>query len=69
MIEKVIEVNGDCKKVSIVGHSLGATVLPNALSKSWRAKAYVAQAILMTPCFIPRSDFIAPGLDLTWTQL
>lgn len=42
VIEKVIEVNGDCKKVTLVGHSLGATLIPNALSKSSRARAYVA---------------------------
>ena len=56
MIEKVVEVNGDCKKVTLVGHSLGGTILANGLSKSSKAKNYVAQAVSIAPCFIPTNN-------------
>ena len=69
MIEKVVEVNGDCKKVTLIGHSLGATLIPNALSKSRRAKNYVAQSINMAPCFIPDGNLFAPGLEISNAQL
>ena len=55
MIKKVYEVSGHCKKVTVIGHSLGATILPNGLSKSEHAKHYVSQAISMAPCFAPDS--------------
>lgn len=38
MIEKVMEVNGGCKKVTLIGHSIGGTILANGLSKSANAK-------------------------------
>ena len=57
MIEKVIEVNGDCKKVTLVGHSLGGTILANGLSKSEHARNYVAQAIGIAPCFLASTGY------------
>ena len=64
LIEKVIEVNGDCKKVTLIGHSLGATITPNALSKSSRAKNYVSQFIGLAPCFMPDGNIFAPGFSV-----
>jgi len=42
MIRRVIAVNGSCKKVTLIGYSLGGTILANGLSKSTYAKKYVA---------------------------
>lgn len=52
MIEKVVEVSGKCQKVTLVGHSLGGTILANGLSKSEFARKYVAQAVGIAPCFV-----------------
>ena len=69
VIEKVIQVNGDCKKATLIGHSLGATVIPNALSKSSRARKYVQASINMGPCFIPDGNSFAPGLEISNARL
>lgn len=68
MIKKVYEVSGHCKKVTVIGHSLGATILPNGLSKSEHAKHYVSQAISMAPCFAPDFIGMGPGRPLSYSE-
>lgn len=42
MVKTIVKESASCKKVSIVGHSMGTTVNLNAMSKSTAASRYVA---------------------------
>lgn len=63
MVKKIIEVAGDCKKVSIVGHSLGAQAQINMLSKTTQATKYVAQSLNLAPCIVADANSFLPGVD------
>jgi len=41
IVEKIVEVNGTCKKVTLVGHSQGAQNILTSLAKSSRASDYI----------------------------
>ena len=60
MIKKIIEVNGSCTKVSLVGHSLGSQNIINLLSQSSVASNYIAQSVAMAPCLIAEAIGFVP---------
>lgn len=66
MVKKVYQdyssrFSGNCKKVQLVGHSLGTTEILISLSKSSGASDYVSQGVLLAPCPIPATDDILGG--------
>ena len=60
-MEKVQELNGWCKKTTVLAHSAGANYVLNSLSKSSRAHKYISQSLHLEACMIAESSEIVPG--------
>lgn len=63
-VERVLEQNNSCQKITLVGDSNGAAVILKAMSNAPDARKYVQQAILRRPCFSPLPEGVYPGLNL-----
>jgi len=71
MVKKVYQdyakrFDGDCRKVQLVGHSLGTVEILIALSASDKAENYVSHGVLIAPCPIPSNSSI---LGLSYAEV
>lgn len=62
-VEKIVEVSGTCKKVTLVGHSQGGqnAIFSTALASN--ASDYIAQIVALAPCIVANTDQFYPGLN------
>ena len=56
IIRRIKEVSTTCRKITLVGHSVGGQAVTTALAASRYADKYVQQAVLLEPCWITNVD-------------
>ena len=61
MVKQIVVESKSCKKLSLIGHSMGTTVQLNSLSKSSAAARYISQSVNLAPCIIPDISQIISG--------
>ena len=52
MVKKIFKESETCRKITLMGHSMGSMQILNLLSKSTRARKYISHVIGMEPCMV-----------------
>ena len=53
MTTKIVQVSKTCRKISVLGHSVGSMQMFYALGNSSYIRPYFGQVVALSPCFIP----------------